>query len=162
MKMDNLEKLWVEELKDLYDAEKQLTEALPKMVDAAATPELRQAFEHHLQQTEEHVQRMEEVLEELDIADHGKKCKGMQGLIKEGEEMMKDATDSLTRDAALIAAAQRVEHYEIAGYGTVVSYAHQLNRPEIAEKLQMTLDEEKEADKKLTEIAESKVNLNAA
>ena len=162
MKMDNLEKLWVEELKDLYDAEKQLTEALPKMVDAAATPELRQAFEHHLQQTEEHVQRLEEVLEELDIPDHGKKCKGMQGLIKEGEEMMKDATDSLTRDAALIAAAQRVEHYEIAGYGTVVSYAQQLNRTAIAEKLQMTLDEEKEADKKLTEIAESKVNVNAA
>jgi ferritin-like metal-binding protein YciE len=116
-----LEKLWVEELKDLYDAEKQLTEALPKMVDAAATPELRKAFEHHLQQTEEHVQRLEEVLEELDIPDHGKKCTGMQGLIKEGEEMMKEAIDSLTRDAALIAAAQRVEHYEIAGYGTVVS-----------------------------------------
>ena len=162
MKMDNLEKLWIEELKDLYDAEKQITEALPKMVDAAATPELRQAFEHHLSETEEHVQRLEEIMEELEIVDHGKKCKGMQGLLKEGEEMMKDATDSLTRDAGLIAAAQRVEHYEMAGYGTVVSYANQLNRPEIAEKLQMTLDEEKEADKKLTEIAESKVNLNAA
>jgi len=162
MKMDNLEKLWVEELKDLYDAEKQITEALPKMVKAAETPELRQAFEHHLEQTEEHVQRLEEVLEELDIADHGKKCKGMQGLLKEGEEMMKEATDSFTQDAALIAAAQRVEHYEMAGYGTVVSYAQQLNRPEIAEILQMTLDEEKEADKKLTEIAESKVNVNAA
>lgn len=162
MKMDNLEKLWVEELKDLYDAEKQIKEALPKMVKAAETPELRQAFEHHLEQTEEHVQRLEEVLEELDIADHGKKCKGMQGLLKEGEEMMKEATDSFTQDAALIAAAQRVEHYEMAGYGTVVSYAQQLNRPEIAEMLQMTLDEEKEADKKLTEIAESKVNVNAA
>jgi len=162
MKMDNLEKLWVEELKDLYDAEKQITEALPKMVKAAETPELRQAFEHHLEQTEEHVQRLEEVLEELDIADHGKKCKGMQGLLKEGEEMMKEATDSFTQDAALIAAAQRVEHYEMAGYGTVVSYAQQLNRHEIAEMLQMTLDEEKEADKKLTEIAESKVNVNAA
>lgn len=162
MKMDNLEKLWIEELKDLHDAEKQITVALPKMVDAAATPELRQAFEHHLGQTEEHVQRLEEILEELDIVDHGKKCKGMQGLLKEGEEMMKDAADSLTRDAGLIAAAQRVEHYEMAGYGTVVSYANQLNRSDIAEKLQMTLDEEKEADKKLTEIAESKVNLNAA
>ena len=161
MKMDNLEKLWVEELKDLYDAEKQITEALPKMVKAAETPELRQAFEYHLEQTEEHVQRLEEVLEELDIADHGKKCKGMQGLLKEGEEMMKEATDSFTQDAALIAAAQRVEHYEMAGYGTVVSYAQQLNRPEIAEMLQMTLDEEKAADKKLTQIAESKVNVNA-
>ena len=162
MEMDNLEKLWVEELKDLYDPEKQITEALPKMVKAAETPELRQAFEHHLEQTEEHVQRLEEVLEELDIADHGKNCKGMQGLLKEGEEMMKEATDSFTQDAALIAAAQRVEHYEMAGYGTVVSYAQQLNRHEIAEMLQMTLDEEKEADKKLTEIAESKVNVNAA
>jgi ferritin-like metal-binding protein YciE len=161
MKMDNLEKLWVEELKDLYDAEKQITEALPKMVKAAETPELRQAFEHHLEQTEEHVQRLQEVFEELDIVDHGKKCKGMQGLLKEGEEMMKEATDSFTQDAALIAAAQRVEHYEMAGYGTVVSYAQQLNRPEIAEMLQMTLDEEKEADKKLTQIAESKVNVNA-
>jgi ferritin-like metal-binding protein YciE len=162
MKMDNLEKLWMEEIKDLYDAEKQLTEALPKMVDAAATPELRQAFEHHLAETEEHVQRLQEVFEELGIVDHGKKCKGMEGLIKEGTEMMKEATDSLTRDAALIAAAQRVEHYEIAGYGTVVSYAQQLNHPEIAEKLQMTLDEEKAADEKLTEIAEAKVNVNAA
>jgi len=162
MKMDNLEKLWIEELKDLYDAEKQLTEALPKMVEAAATPELREAFENHLEQTEEHVLRLEEVLEELEIVDHGKKCKGMQGLIKEGEDMMKEATDDFTRDAGLISAAQRVEHYEIAGYGTVVSYATQLNRTEIAEKLQMTLDEEKEADEILTEIAESKVNVNAA
>src|SRR5215203_2812836 len=136
MKMDNLEKLWIEELKDLYDAEKQLTEALPKMVEAAATPELREAFENHLEQTEEHVLRLEEVLEELEVVDHGKKCKGMQGLIKEGEDMMKEATDDFTRDAGLISSAQRVEHYEIAGYGTVVSYATQLNRPEIAEKLQ--------------------------
>jgi len=162
MKMDNLEKLWVEELKDLYSAEKQITEALPKMIEAAETPELRQAFEDHLGQTEEHVQRLEDILEELDISDHGKKCKGMEGLLKEGAEMMKDAADAFTRDAGLISAAQRVEHYEMAGYGTVVSYAQQLNHPEIAEMLQMTLDEEKAADKKLTEIAESKVNVNAA
>jgi ferritin-like metal-binding protein YciE len=161
MKMDNLEKLWTEELKDLYDAEKQITEALPKMASKAETAELRQAFEEHLRQTEEHVRRLEEAFEELDMGNPRKKCKGVQGLLTEGEEMMKEASDAMTRDAALIAAAQKVEHYEIAGYGTVVSYAQQLNYPEIAERLQQTLDEEKETDHKLTKIAESKVNVNA-
>jgi ferritin-like metal-binding protein YciE len=141
MKMNNLEKLWVAELKDLYDAEKQITKALPKMAKNSTTPELRQAFEDHLEQTEGHVQRLEEIFEDLNIADRVKKCKGVQGLIKEGEEMMKEATDDFTRDAALIAAAQRVEHYEIAGYGAVVSYALQLDHADIAEKLQSTLDE---------------------
>ena len=161
MKMDNLEKLWTEELKDLYDAEKQITEALPKMASKAETAELRQAFEEHLRQTEEHVRRLEETFEELDMGNPRKKCKGVQGLLTEGEEMMKEASDAMTRDAALIAAAQKVEHYEIAGYGTVVSYAQQLNYPEIAERLQQTLDEEQETDHKLTKIAESKVNVNA-
>jgi ferritin-like metal-binding protein YciE len=161
MKMNNLEKLWVAELKDLYDAEKQITKALPKMAKNSTTPELRQAFEDHLEQTEGHVQSLEEIFEELNIVDHGKKCKGVQGLIKEGEEMMKEATDDFTRDAALIAAAQRVEHYEIAGYGAVVSYALQLDHADIAEKLQSTLDEEKETDQKLTELAEEQVNVKA-
>lgn len=161
MKMDNLQKLWMEELKDLYDAEKQITKALPKMADATETAELRQAFETHLRQTEGHIQRLEEVFDELGMSNHNKKCIGMQGLIKEGEEAMKEASDDMTRDAALIAAAQRVEHYEMAGYGTVVSYAQQLNHTDIADKLQMTLDEEKETDRKLTEIAESTVNLKA-
>jgi ferritin-like metal-binding protein YciE len=161
MKMNNLEKLWVAELKDLYDAEKQITKALPKMAKNSTTPELRQAFEDHLEQTEGHVQRLEEIFEELDIADRAKKCKGVQGLIKEGEAMMKEATDDFTRDAALIASAQRVEHYEIAGYGAVVSYALQLDHADIAEKLQSTLDEEKETDQKLTELAEAQVNVKA-
>lgn len=161
MKLDSLEKLWLEELKDLYDAEKQITEALPKMADATETTELRQAFNDHLQQTEGHIQRLEEVFEELGMDKPRKKCKGMEGLIKEGEDMMKETSDDMTRDAALIAAAQRVEHYEMAGYGTVVAYAQQLNHPGIADKLQMTLEEEKETDRKLTEIAESKVNVKA-
>ena len=161
MKMDNLEKLWMEELKDLYDAEKQITEALPKMASKTETPELRQAFENHLRQTEQHIQRLEEVFDELDMGSPRRKCKGMQGLISEGEEMMKEASDPMTRDAALIAAAQKVEHYEMAGYGAVVSYAKQLDYNDIAEKLHQTLEEEKEADEKLSQIAKSKVNVGA-
>ncbi len=161
MKTDNLEKLWMDELKDLYDAEKQITEALPKMASKTETPELRQAFENHLRQTEQHIQRLEETFEELDMGSPRKKCKGMQGLLTEGEEMMKEITDPMTRDAALIAAAQKVEHYEMAGYGAVISYAKQLNYEDIADKLHQTLDEEKQADEKLTQIAEAKVNANA-
>jgi len=161
MKVDSLEKLMVEELKDLYDAEKQIAEALPKMADEAKTADLRQAFEDHLKQTKGHVKRLEEVFRELDVSDREKKCKGMQALIQEGEEMMKQASNSMTRDAALIAAAQRVEHYEMAGYGTVVSYAQQLDHNEVAKQLQQTLNEEKQTDLMLSQIAESKVNVKA-
>ena len=161
MKVDSLEKLMVEELKDLYDAEKQITEALPKMAEEAKTSDLRQAFEDHLKQTKGHVRRLEEVFEELDVSDREKKCKGMQALIQEGVEMMKQASNSMTRDAALIAAAQRVEHYEMAGYGTVVSYAQQLEHNEVAKQLQQTLNEEKQTDLMLSQIAELKVNVKA-
>ena len=161
MKVDSLEKLMVEELKDLYDAEKQITEALPKMAEEAKTSDLRQAFEDHLKQTKGHVRRLEKVFEELDVSDREKKCKGMQALIQEGEEMMKQVSDPMTRDAALIAAAQRVEHYEMAGYGTVVSYAQQLEHNEVAKQLQQTLNEEKQTDLMLSQIAESKVNVKA-
>ena len=161
MKVDSLEKLMVEELKDLYDAEKQITEALPKMAEEAKTSDLRQAFEDHLKQTKGHVRRLEKVFEELDVSDREKKCKGMQALIQEGEEMMKQVSDPMTRDAALIAAAQRVEHYEMAGYGTVVSYAQQLEHNEVAKQLQQTLNEEKQTDLMLSQIAELKVNVKA-
>ena len=161
MKVDSLEKLMVEELKDLYDAEKQITEALSKMAEEAKTADLRQAFEDHLKQTKGHVKRLEEVFKELDVSDREKKCKGMQALIQEGEEMMKQASNSMTRDAALIAAAQRVEHYEMAGYGTVVSYAQQLDHNEVAKQLQQTLNEEKQTDLMLSQIAELKVNVKA-
>ena len=159
MKVDSLEKLMVEELKDLYDAEKQITEALPKMAEEAKTSDLRQAFEDHLKQTKGNVRRLEKVFEELDVSDREKKCKGMQALIQEGEEMMKQVSDPMTRDAALIAAAQRVEHYEMAGYGTVVSYAQQLDHNEVAKQLQQTLNEEKQTDLMLSQIAELKVNV---
>jgi ferritin-like metal-binding protein YciE len=131
------------------------------MADEAKTADLRQAFEDHLKQTKGHVKRLEEVFKELDVSDREKKCKGMQALIQEGEEMMKQASNSMTRDAALIAAAQRVEHYEMAGYGTVVSYAQQLDHNEVAKQLQQTLNEEKQTDLMLSQIAESKVNVKA-
>jgi len=161
MKIDGLEQLMVEELKDLYSAEQQITEALPKMVDEAQTSELRQAFEHHLKQTKGHVQRLEDVFDELNVSDRQKKCKGMEALIQEGEEMMKQAADANTRDAALISAAQRVEHYEMAGYGTVISYAQKLDHNTVAEHLQQTLNEEKQTDLALSLIAESHVNADA-
>jgi ferritin-like metal-binding protein YciE len=161
MKVDSLEKLMVEELKDLYDAEKQITEALPKMAEEAKTSDLRQAFEDHLKQTKGHVKRLEEVFQELDVSDREKECKGMQALIQEGEEMMKQASNAMTRDAALIVAAQRVEHYEMAGYGTLVSYAQQLDHKKVVELLQQTLNEEKQTDLMLSQIAESKVNVKA-
>jgi ferritin-like metal-binding protein YciE len=161
MKVNNLEKLFVEELKDLYDAEKQITEALPKLVDKAETPGLRQAFENHLHQTEGHVQRLEEAFDTLDITNREKECKGMSCIIKEGNEMARKSDDPITRDAALIAAAQHVEHYEMAGYGTAVSYAHQLELHDLADQFQRTLDEEKDTDRLLTEIAENQVNNRA-
>lgn len=160
--LDSLEDLLREELKDLYDAEKQLTKALPKMMKKATAVDLKEAFEDHLRQTETHIERLEQAFEQLEMPARGKKCKGMQHLIAEGNEMIADAEDDAARDAVMIAAAQKVEHYEIASYGTVRTWATLLGRNEIAQLLEATLEEEKETDQKLTEIAESFVNEAAA
>jgi ferritin-like metal-binding protein YciE len=155
VKLQNLRDLWVDELKDLYHAEHQILKALPKMVKAAVDEELMTAFEEHLEQTRGHVERLERVFEQIDEAPKGKRCKGMEGIIAEGKEMLDlDLPDPLG-DAALIAAAQRVEHYEIAAYGTVRTYAELLGESDAAALLEETLNEEKETDERLTVIAES-------
>jgi len=161
MKLDSLKKLYVEELRDLYSAEKQIVKALPKMAKAASAPELRRAFEGHLQETEKQVERLETIFENLGATSRGKTCKGMEGLLEEGEELLKEKAEPEILDAALIAAAQRVEHYEMAGYGTVRTYARLLNETEAVGLLQETLDEEGETDKKLTQLAESLINPEA-
>lgn len=161
MKMKTLEDLFVHELKDLYAAEKQLTKALPKMAKAAAHSELRSAFENHLQETEGHVKRLEEIFETLEISARGAKCKAMEGLIEEGKQILEEDMEDDVRDAALICAAQRVEHYEIAGYGCARTFARDLGHHEAADILQRTLEEEGAADEKLTEIAVSRINAEA-
>jgi ferritin-like metal-binding protein YciE len=161
MKLDSLQKLFIEELRDLYDAEHQLTKALPKMAEAASSPQLRAAFEHHLEQTKGHVQRLEQVFKKLGEKPSRKTCKAMKGLIEEGSDMIDEKAEPAVKDAGLIAAAQRVEHYEIAGYGTVRTYAKLLRDDESARLLQQTLDEEGETDKKLTHLAESSINVEA-
>jgi ferritin-like metal-binding protein YciE len=161
MDIDSLQKLFVHELKDLYSAENQILDALPKMAEKASHPELRQAFETHRSQTEEQVRRLEQIFDSLEHQPGGHKCRGMEGLIEEGEDVMKDAEDDDVRDAAMIAAAQRVEHYEIAAYGTARTYARMLGNEDAARLLQQTLDEEGETDKKLTQLAESRVNRSA-
>ena len=154
----NLNDLFIQQLEDLYDAEQRLTDALPKMAQAANSPELRQAFEHHLVQTRGHVNRLESVFNKLSKTPERETCYAMKGLIKEGEDMISAKGDAAVRDAGLIAAAQRVEHYEMAGYGTVRTFAQQLGLEDVAHILQQTLDEEGEADHKLTEIARGSVN----
>jgi ferritin-like metal-binding protein YciE len=161
MEMQNLEDLMVAELKDLYSAERQINEALPKMVEEADSPELRQAFETHLDQTREQIRRLEEVFDSLEVNDREKHCKGMEAIIHEGEEMIQEASNAGVRDASLIAAAQHVEHYEMAGYGTAISYAHQLEEHEVAEQLQRSLGEEKETDLLLSKLAENIINPQA-
>ena len=161
MPINSLQELFVNELKDVYNAEKQLIAALPKMAEAASSPDLSEALTKHLQETEGHVARLEQIFKELDLPARGKKCKGMEGLIEEGEEMIKMKGDPAAIDAGLIAAAQRVEHYEIAGYGCVRTYAKQLGDQQAAQLLQQTLDEEGTADKKLTQLAEQVINLEA-
>jgi ferritin-like metal-binding protein YciE len=161
MDIDTLQKLFVHELKDLYSAENQILEALPKMAKKASNPELRQAFEQHRSQTEEQVRRLEQIFDATEFEPSGQKCRGMEGLIEEGEDVMEDAEDDDVRDAGMIAAAQRVEHYEIAAYGTARTYARMLGNEEAARLLQQTLDEEGETDKKLTRLAESRVNPKA-
>ena len=161
MEMESLRDLYLEELKDVYNAEKQLLKALPRMARAATHDELRTAFEDHLNVTEEQVRRLETIFDDLGKPARGKKCMGMEGLIAEGKEMMEEDMEPEVLDAALISAAQRVEHYEIAAYGTLRTYARQLGFDNHAELLQQTLNEEGEADKLLTQIAESAVNLDA-
>ena len=151
----------MDELKDLYNAENQLIKALPKMAKAASAPELRTAFEDHLEETRAQVARLERIFKKLETSPKGKKCKGMEGLIEEGKEVMEEDAEPTVLDAALIAAAQRVEHYEMAGYGCVRTYAHLLGHEDAAELLQETLNEEEAADKKLTELAETIVNVEA-
>jgi ferritin-like metal-binding protein YciE len=148
-----LKKLYVDELKDLYNAESQLVKALPKMAKAASSDELRQGFEKHLQQTKGHVQRLERIFKSLAESPKGKKCMGMEGLVKEGGEVMEEDFEGALMDAALIGAAQRVEHYEIAAYGTVCEFAQTLGESEHASLLRQTLNEEKETDQKLTDLA---------
>ena len=157
-----LKELFVEELKDIYSAEKQLTKALPKMAKAATSEELRSAFENHLEQTEEQVGRVEQVFEILEMTARAKKCEGMAGMIQEGQQAIEDTDEgTATRDAALIIAAQKVEHYEIASYGSLVQLAKTIGLNDAIELLQQTLDEEKETDVLLTELAVSSVNINA-
>jgi ferritin-like metal-binding protein YciE len=160
MKLESLHELFVDELKDLYNAENQLTKALPKMVKAASSEELRTAIEHHLAETEAQVERLERIFKQLETSPKGKKCKAMAGLIEEGKEMIEMDGEDAVKDAALIAAAQRVEHYEIAGYGTVRTYAQLLGFDEAANLLQETLDEEAAADDKLTQLAQN-INVEA-
>lgn len=161
MEMQTLQDLYLETLKDLWSAEKQLTKAIPKMAKAASHPELVQAFNTHLKQTEQQVTRLEEIFEELGESPRGKKCKGMEGLIEEGDELIKEKPAPDVLDAGLISAAQHVEHYEIAGYGTARTYAQLLGFEKQAQLLQETLDEEGETDKLLTQLAERSINLEA-
>jgi ferritin-like metal-binding protein YciE len=151
---EGLKELYIDELKDLYNAENQLVKALPKMAKAASSEELSQGFEQHLGQTRGHVQRLEKILKSLGESPKGKKCKGMEGLVAEGTEVMEEDFEDSVMDAALIGAAQRVEHYEIAAYGTVCAFAEELGESEPASLLNETLEEEKETDEKLTKLAE--------
>jgi ferritin-like metal-binding protein YciE len=162
MQLHTLEDLYIHELKDLYSAEKQLIRALPKMARAADNEQLSSGFSEHLEQTKEHASRLEKILSHHKQSTRGAKCKGMEGLIAEGEELLKERADPEVKDAGLISAAQRVEHYEIAGYGTALTYADMFGDKEGARLLKMTLDEEKETDQKLTKIAKSTVNVAAA
>ena len=153
MQENSLQELYVEQLRDLYSAENQLVKALPKMAKAAQSESLRQGFEHHLGQTKGHVDRLEQIFSALEENPKGRKCAGMEGLVEEGEEMIKEQSASDALDAGLIASAQRVEHYEIAAYGTVRSFAELLGENDAVDLLQQTLDEEKETNEKLTELS---------
>jgi ferritin-like metal-binding protein YciE len=161
MELETLKDLYIDEIKDLYSAEKQLVKALPKMAKAAKDKNLQQAFRAHLKETAQHAARLEQICQELGVSPRGKKCVGMEGLIEEGNELIKEEPDPDVLDAGLIAKAQHVEHYEIAGYGTVRTYARQLGFENQAELLQQTLDEEGRTDHLLTELAESGINVEA-
>ncbi len=160
MEMRSLRELYVDELKDLYSAENQIIKALPKMIKAATSPKLKKGFEEHLQQTRNQVERLGKIFKELEESLKGKKCKGMEGLIEEGKELMEEDAEPEVLDAGLIAAAQHVEHYEIAGYGCVRTYAELLGDKNAVRLLQQTLDEEKSTDEKLSTLAKS-INVQA-
>lgn len=160
MEMESLRELFVDELKDLYSAENQILKALPKMIKKASSSDLKKGFETHLQQTKVHVERLEKIFQKLGKSPKGKKCKGMEGVIADGKELMEEDAEPEVMDAGLIGAAQHVEHYEIAGYGCVRTYAELLRQDDFAKLLQKTLDEEKETDEKLTELAQ-KINVEA-
>lgn len=160
MKLETMKELLLDELQDLYSAETQITKALPKMAKASSAAELKHAFESHLKETEGHVQRLEKIFKQLKENPKGKTCEGMKGLLKEGDERIKEGGEGDVLDAGLIAAAQRVEHYEIAAYGSVRTYAELMGENEIAALLDQTLEEEKSADEKLTQVAK-KVNVRA-
>lgn len=159
---NSLEDLFVNQIEDLYDAEKRITKALPKMIDAASSPNLKQALQKHLTETQQQVDRLERVFKQINRTPERETCEAMKGLLSEGEEMVSAEGASDVKDAAIIAAAQRVEHYEISGYGTARTFAQRLGYSDAALLLQNTLQEEIAADKKLTEIAESSVNVRAA
>ncbi len=161
MKLDSLNKLYVDELKDLYSAETQITKVLPRMAKTATSPELKAAFDAHLQQTYGQIERLEQIFQTLEKSPRGKKCVGMEGLLEEGKEVMGEVIDAEVLDAALIAAAQKVEHYEISSYGTVRAYAQLLGDNTAVDLLTLTLEEEVGADKKLTKLAESGINFEA-
>jgi ferritin-like metal-binding protein YciE len=161
VELDSLQALYVDQLKDLYNAEKQIIKALPKMIKAASHEELAATFSEHLRVTERQVERLERIFADLEESPRGKKCVGMEGLIEEAQELLKEKPEPDVLDAGLIAKAQHVEHYEIAGYGTVRTYAETLGLTKHAELLQQTLDEEGEADKRLSALAESSINLEA-
>ncbi len=161
MKLDTLQKLYTDELRDLYNAENQLLKALPKMAKAASSEDLKEAFEKHLEQTKGHVERLEQVFEQLDEKPKGKTCRAMKGLIEEGSEILEQDGEESVRDAGIIVAAQKVEHYEIAGYGSARTFAHLLGQNKAAELLQTTLDEESETNEILNKLAESVVNPEA-
>lgn len=161
MELDDLRRLYVHELKDLYSAENQLLKALPKMEKAAADKDLKKAFSSHLKETERHVKRLEDVFKRLDFKPGGQKCAGMEGLIEEGSDMINEDAPAAVKDAGLIAAAQRIEHYEIAGYGVARTYAEKLGDYQAADLLQETLNEEGLADQKLSRLAQRKINFEA-
>lgn len=162
MQMENLEDLLKEDLKDVLHAENQIIKALPKMIKSASNEELKSAFEAHLEETKGHVERLEQVMEGLGMPVKGKTCKAMQGIIEEGKEVMGEDADDDVMDAALIGAAQKVEHYEIATYGTLCTYADLLGLQDAKKLLGQNLEEEKKTDQKLTELAEAVINLEAA
>jgi ferritin-like metal-binding protein YciE len=158
---NDLHELFLDELADIHNAEKQLTKALPKMAKAAQSDELREALESHLEETEEHISRIEEVFESLDETPKSKTCKAMKGLLEEGDEIVKEQKDSSALDAGIIAACQKVEHYEIATYGTLCAWAEQMGHDEALKLLRQTEEEEVAADEKLTEVAETVANQRA-
>ena len=162
MQMESLQELLIEEMRDIYSAENQLLKAMPKMAKKASNPQLKKAFETHMKETEGQVQRLQKIFEKLGKKPTGKKCAAMEGLIEEGKEMMGEDMEDDVMDAALISIAQKVEHYEIASYGTVRTWAQQLGDEQTARALQQTLDEEGKTDKLLTELAESSINVEAA